>query len=133
MPYITQTEMAARFGESEIDELTGETDSFVRAEAHAAAVIDGYLASRYTLPLVEPVPELVKAWAADLVRYNLWDERSPEEVRRRHETALEQLKLLAQGKISLPPNSDSTVQAAADTPVYYSAERVFTADSLKNF
>lgn len=133
MPYITQGEMAARFGESEIDELTGETGSFERAEAHAAAVIDGYLASRYTLPLVEPVPELVKAWAADLVRYNLWDERSPEEVRRRHETALEQLKLLAQGKISLPPNSDSTLPIAADAPIYYSAERVFTADSLKTF
>lgn len=130
MPYITQPEMVARFGEGEIDELTGETGSFDRAEEAAAAVIDAHIAGRYTLPL-DPVPTIVKAWAADLVRYNLWDERSPEEVRRRHETALEQLAMLAAGKLSLP--LPPPVPEVPADPAYYSAERVFTADTLKGF
>ena len=133
MPYITKAQMVARFGEAEIEELiAADADSFARAEAHASSVIDGYLASRYTLPLTS-VPNLVQAWAADLTRYSLWDERSPEEVRRRQETALEQLKLLADGKISLPPGVDSTLPQISAAPAYYSAERVFTSDTLANF
>lgn len=132
MAYITQSQMAARFGEAEIDELVTDTATFTRAEAAAAALIDGYLASRYTLPLTI-VPPLVIAWAEDLTRYNLWEERSPEEVRRRQEDALAQLKLLAEGKISLPPGADGTLPAEPAAPAYYSAERVFTSDTLAGF
>lgn len=133
MAYATPAAFKLRFGETEFDDLTSEgTSVFTQAADDADAVINGYLASRYTLPLTT-VPALVVAWALDLTRYNLWDERSPEEVRRRQEEVLAQLKLLSEGKISLPPGSDSTVPTVSAAPAYYSATRVFDADTLSDF
>lgn len=134
MAYATEAGMKLRFGEAEIDELLadGGATAFVAAADAADAVINGYLATRYTLPLVT-VPVLVRAWAEDLTRYNLWDERSPDEVRRRQEEVLDQLRLLSDGKINLPPGVDSAAPEVSAAPAYYSADRVFTSDTLSGF
>lgn len=133
MPYITQAEFSIAFGEVELEDLSGgEASVFDRAEMSAAATIDGYIGARYGLPLAF-VPELVKRWALDITRYALWEERSPDEVRRRYDEALEQLLLLAKGMITLPPSvtgapATQSVQVAA-----YSAARVFTAATLAGY
>lgn len=131
MTYITQAEFEKRFGESELAELTEGTD-FAAVSADAASLIDGYLAARYTLPLVS-VPMIVKGWAADVLRFKLWDEHAPEEVRRRYEDALAQLKLVSTGVIALPPGSDGTPSTSGATFGGYSATRVFTNDSLAGY
>ncbi len=136
MPYTTSAELRARFGDVEIDELAdrlhvGAPDEAVidRAIADAGALIDSYLSSRYTLPLAT-TPAIVQAWACDIARFKLWDERAPEEVRNRYDDALAALKLLAQGVINLPPDAEGVAPAAGITFSSYSAERIFTADKL---
>ena len=133
MPYCTTSHFNEAFGASELADLTGEdAHTFARAEADAAGIIDGYLASRYTLPLAV-APTMVIGWALDITRYRLWDERAPEEVRRRYEDALGQLRDLARGLISLPPGTDGTPASAGLGFDGYCADRVFTAETLADF
>lgn len=143
MSYITEQGLRDRFGTQEIDQLidadptatppdTGDTQKLARAISDADSLIDGYLAARYGLPL-SSVPTLVAGWAADIARFKLWDDHAPEEVRKRYEDALAQLKLLAQGVISLPPGSDGAQVTGAISFAGYSADRVFTQDTLREF
>jgi len=105
---------------------------FERQEAAAASLIDGYLAGRYVLPLVA-VPDMLRAWALDVLRYRLWSDQAPEEVRRRYEDALAQLRDLAARRIDLPPGVAGTPPAAAFNYGGESAERVFTMTTLSDF
>lgn len=143
MPYIDRAGLEQRFGVDEIADLldddnggtesSAETTSLTRACEDATAMIDGYLSSRYTLPLAS-VPDLVVGWAADIARFRLWDEQAPEEVRRRYDDALTQLRDLARGLISLPPGADGEPAGVAGfASDGYSADRVFTMDSLSGF
>lgn len=131
--YIDQAGLQQRFGATEIADLAeSDAQAVARACSDATTMIDGYLAARYTLPL-KSTPAMVVAWAADIARYRLWDEHAPEEVRRRFEDALAQLKLLSQGVIALPPGTDGAAVAQPLNFGGYSAARVFTADTLKHF
>ena len=130
--YIAEAQFEQRFGVAELSDLLSNGASFAEAENDAASLIDGYLSTRYTLPLVS-VPMIVKGWAGDITRFKLWDDHAPEEVRRRYEDALAQLKLLAQGTIALPPGSDGTPSAPGVAFGGYSATRVFTSDTLRTF
>jgi phage gp36-like protein len=140
--YVDRTGLEQRFGVDEIaqlldDALAGaetaeEVASLTRAVEDATTLIDGYLAARYTLPLLA-VPLIVTNWAADIARYRLWDERAPTEVRRRYEDTLKQLELLAKGVIALPPDTSG---ASAVTPIEFSGygnTRVFTEDTLADY
>lgn len=107
MPYCTATDYAARYGEDELiqrtDRLgTGVMDTVVfdQAAADADAEIDGYLAGRYTLPLAG-VPSILVRLACDIVRYRLFIDKAPEEVRKRYEDARRLLENLAAGRITL--------------------------------
>jgi phage gp36-like protein len=77
--YALKQDLVDRFGEKELRELTDRVnrppttidDAVVtRALGDAAALIDGYLAKKYALPLVETPPALTKV-AADIARYFL--------------------------------------------------------------
>lgn len=132
--YLTEAQFEQRFSAGELADLLANGARFADAENDAAGMINGYLSSRYPLPLAS-VPTMVVGWAADVTRYKLWSDRAPEEIRRRYEDALAQLKLLAQGTITLPPGS-----VAADpvgvVPISfggYAAERVFTGDTLAGY
>lgn len=132
MTYISRSEFEKRFGEAELSDLTDEND-FTRAASDAAALIDGYLSTRYSLPLAS-VPTIVVAWAADITRFKLWDDHAPEEVRRRYEDVMGQLAALAKGNIDLPPGTDGTEAGISGANFGgYSAERVFTSDTLRDF
>lgn len=131
--YLTSAQFATAYGESELSELTGDEASvFDAAETGAASLIDGYLAARYALPLAT-APALVLGWAGDITRYRLWEDRAPEEVRSRYEDALAQLKELALGRIALPPDAGGVQPGGQIAFGGYSAERVFTADTLGDF
>ncbi len=78
-----------------------------------------------SLPL-ESVPVVLKGYAIDILNYNLWlDGDPPEDVRRRYKDAIEWLKLVAKGEVSLGLDAnDTAVQtsngaSASDyTPTY---------------
>jgi phage gp36-like protein len=139
MPYTTQAALNSRFGSTEVDQLLDRTNEGTPDTAALAAVIrdsdaliDGYIGGRYTLPLVF-VPDLLGNLSADIVRFRLYDQRAPEEVRRRFEDALDVLKGIAAGTVVLPPGVNGVVAASRLAMSGYSAERVFTADTLADF
>jgi phage gp36-like protein len=104
--YITPQYFIDAFGDDELTQLTTDdtdTDVFERAASDASSLVDGYLATRYTLPLAN-VPALVIGWTLDITRYRLWDERAPEQVQKRYDDTMAQLAQLAKGQLALPPD-----------------------------
>jgi len=130
--YVTQEDFEEAFGADELDGLLANGGDFAKTEAASAGIISGYIGGRYALPLVA-VPDMVKGWALDITRYRLWDEHAPEEVRRRYEDALRQLRDLAAGRMVLPPDAAGTAAEGGFEAEGYSADRVFDADTLADF
>src|SRR4051812_35388029 len=100
MPYATQANLTARFGTAEVQQLsdvnnTGAIDAarVTQALADASNTIDGYLSSRYSLPLASP-PAMLELLCCDLARYKLAT-RPTEEMRKRAEDALAWLTKVA--------------------------------------
>jgi phage gp36-like protein len=139
MAYCAKTDLEQRFG-TEIAQLldrnndsTEDTGVLDTALADTDAEINGYLqGGGYALPLDE-VPDLVKAIACDIARYRLWDDRAPEEVRKRYESAISRLRDIARGIIKLPLSDGTAVAQTGGQPDYHEVERVFTADTLSGF
>ena len=107
MPYATLQDMIDRFGERELGQIAQgvaleviDADRVERALADASAEIDGYVGTRYPLPLA-PVPALLTRAACDVARYRLYDDAAPEEVRRRYEDVARLLRHIAEGTVSL--------------------------------
>lgn len=124
MSYASQADMVLRFGEAELIQLTdhagiGALDAEVLAQAlaDAAAVIDGYLAGRYSVPL-STLPPILVGYACDMARARLYREAASELILQRAADAVRFLTLVGQGKISLgaaPPDavSDNVVQVVS--------------------
>jgi phage gp36-like protein len=132
MAYITSEDFEEAFGAQELEDLLRDAADFEKSEAAAASLIDGYIAGRYALPLAA-VPAVVKGWALDITRYRLWDEQAPEEVRRRYEDALAQLRDLAAEKLALPADAIGATATGSFIAEGYSATRVFTATTLTDY
>ncbi len=136
MAYVTTADLIARFGEEELIQLTSrgvagmiDADVVSRAIADAEAEIDGYLkAAGYTVPL-SPVPPLLVRVASDITRYRLYEDASPEEVRRRYEDARRLLSDIQAGRITLV----DAVSAGSDAPDFITPGRIFTHDTLADF
>jgi phage gp36-like protein len=120
MPYATQADLEARFGVDELTQLTDRVNAGVpdtaivaRALTDSDAEIDGYLASRYALPLAT-VPPVLARIACDIARYRLWEDRASEEVRLRYEDARRLLESIARGQVSLGLPAASAAPALAE-------------------
>lgn len=140
MTYATQSDLVERFGFDELAQRTNREDGLTidtvvlgRALLDADAEIDGYLATRYTLPLVSTPTVLVRL-AADLARYQLCADKVPDSVRQRYVDAVVVLKRLASGEVQLagitaiPAAGGSGNAVAARTPA-----RVFGPEQLKSY
>lgn len=100
------------------------------ALADADSEIDGYVATRYSVPLA-PVPSIVKRLACDLARYHLYDDQATETIQKRRDAAVAVLRDISAGKVSLgttdsggsaPPPQGGLVEMV-------SPERVFARGS----
>jgi len=132
MPYVTQQQLVARFGEEELIQLTdranvGAIDAAVlnQAIADAGAEIDGYLAGRYQLPLAQ-VPSVIALYCGDITRYRLYDDAARDEVRKRYEDAMKFLRLVSEGKVRL--GADEPAAPAAGSVQMETSGRVFGRD-----
>lgn len=132
MSYATAQDLIDRFGETELAELTDRVNGAVidvtvigRALADADAEINGYLVSRYTLPLAITSPILTK-FAGDIARYQLYDTRASEQVTARYNDAIKFMKSLASGLVSLGIDSVGEPVASAGGAQVASAGRVFS-------
>ena len=142
MAYITQTDLTEQLSESQLIQLTDDdklgivnTDRVSRAIASADAEINGFVATKYTVPIAAPIPALIKGWAVGITVYSLWRRRQrvPEDVRKAYEDVIARLRDVASGKLTLgidPPPAESS-QAAVGA--VYGPTRVFTRDTLEGF
>jgi phage gp36-like protein len=140
MAYCSESDLQARFGAEEVADLldrnndsSPDSDALSSAQGNADATIDGYLNGRYDLPL-SPVPTLITDIACNIVRYTLWSNNAPDEVRKRYEDSIARLKDIAKGVISLPSTSTKPETAGG---IEYDADaednRLFTMSALSDF
>ena len=122
--YCTQADIEERFGQAELVQLTdrartGQVDvtTVARAIADASAEIEGYLATRYSLPFASNPSVLVRL-CCDIAIYNLFAARRSggmiEDVRTRYRDAVKLLENISSGKVTLgvqpePVQPDNTV------------------------
>jgi phage gp36-like protein len=143
MAYCNRADLVARFGSREIADLL-DRDNDLADDAQALdfviadtdALIDGYLAGRYAVPVATPLQALTSI-ACDIVRLKLWDDRSPEEVRKRHDDAIKTLTHYSKGVMVLVGAAGAIAAGSVISPLggadYSAPERVFTRDTLAGF
>lgn len=118
MSYCTVADLVVRFGEREMINLSspGQTqvDAIVlnKAIADASAEIDGYVSSRYQLPLT-PVPTVLTRTCANMARYYLYNDKMIDAVKVNYEGSIHFLRDVSKGTVSL--GVDSTGNGAVQT------------------
>ena len=131
MSYARLSDLVQRFGEPELiaqtDRYSGkavDTAMIDRLLADASAMIDGYLAARYALPLAS-VPAILVGVCCDLTRYALYPDAAPDQVRERHRNALQLLREMSTGTLQLgvaPPVAGG-VQAVGSSRLFSRGSR----------
>ena len=141
MSYATQAQMIARFGEEDLIRLTDRADPpldvidsnvLSAAQADAKAIIDSYVATRYTIPLVA-TPLLLTQIECDLAWFILQRGRPTDDATARNKTALSMLRDISMGKVSLGPDALNTIPADAGGVLIAAAAPVFTPELLRDY
>ncbi len=118
------------------DENTGSmiTSTIDKMLEAATVEIDGYIGSKYPLPLAT-VPTILINICTDIGIFNLYARRHgpPEHWQTRYDNAVKKLGLIAKGDdISLGVN-DPEGTGASDLAATSSSSKVFSMETLKNF
>ena len=141
MPYTTLDQLTDRFGERMLVDLTdradvatGEVDADVvdRALADTDAVIDGYLAGRYVLPLAT-VPALIADLALTIAIYKLHRFEPDPKIQKDYELALRSLDGIAKGSIRIPAAGVEPAGTDGGGARMTDRERPFTEANMKGF
>lgn len=130
MIYATSDDMIARYPNRDLVQLTNEdptqttvnTAPIDQAIEDASSEIDGYLESRFALPLTDP-PAVLNRLTCDIAMYRLQSLRPLHDLadaRRRYDDALSLLLRVARGEVTLglaadnlePPQSPGSVVTA---------------------
>ena len=137
MSYCTEQHLINRYGRDELVQLTdrngtGEigTDTVAEAIALADSRIDGHCRGRFALPL-SPVDEIIIGIACDLTRYRLYKDKAPEEITKRHDQAIADLKSISKGTIKL--SAEALETNPTDVPYVESYDRVFSETTLEDY
>jgi phage gp36-like protein len=152
MVYATTNDMIARYPNRDLVQLTNEdpTQTVVNTAAlqqvvnDASAEIDGYLESRFTLPLSDP-PAVLNRLTCDIAIYRLQSLRPLHDLadaRKRYEDAVELLVRVARGEVTLGLALDNIEPSTAADAVLTQAggdasgvlpQRLFDRGSLKGY
>lgn len=139
--YVTQQQLIDRFGETELIQLTDRAippasaidDTVLNAAIDdAASFIDGYLETRFPLPL-ETVPQILQRIAGNVVRYYLYDDRATEQVTKLYEDAVKTLTAVRDGKMQLGLSALGEKPLTHDAAEMHSGGNVFDRESSKGF
>lgn len=116
------------------DEIQAATEGVARIDealSDASEEVDGYLASRYTLPL-DPVPGFLVRLTGNIARYYLHDDRASEEIEKRYRDSVKTLTAIADGKVSLG-SDDPSPEGPGPIGTKSDCDRQFTKSSLADF
>ncbi|HQS08723.1 MAG: hypothetical protein B7Y12_02160 [Rhizobiales bacterium 24-66-13] len=139
--YATVDDMVTRFGTTELAQLTDRVNKpasavdaavVTRALADADALIDGYIAKVYRLPLSQ-VPEILAKYAADIARYYLHGKAAEKDgpILRAYDQALTWLRDVSRGLVQIDVGGTAPEQPAGGTIQASGPDRLFTRDSLR--
>ncbi len=141
MTYATLEHLTDRFSEKMLvaltdngPEPTGAIDEFAidRALANTDATIDGYLATKYRLPLAE-VPPMVRDLAEVIAIYKLHTYDPPAKIKDDHDAAIRQLRDIANGTIRLPIEGSEPADRNDSGVRTSDRERPFSNENLTGF
>ena len=147
MSYATVEDIINRYGENFLytiadrdNDDTLDTTAVDSALSDASGLMNSYLSTRYTLPLVD-FPDLLKRLCTDIAVYWLAEDGggTTEEKRQRYEDALQWLGRIANGKAELniiDSDDESDTPAgtvASDGVLIQSNTRLFSRDKLGAF
>lgn len=142
MPYVSLQQLKDRVSEQFLIALTDRSDAptgaidlavLNRALADTDALINGYLAARYKLPLTS-IPALVADLAASVCVWKLHVTTPEDKVKADYDAAIKMLRDIAQGVVLIPDAAG--LQAAvtgAQGVTFTDRERPFTAENMKGF
>lgn len=141
MPYCNQTDIEALVPQTRLIELTNDdpegtsvdTDILEAVQSGADGIIDGYLASRYEVPL-STVPVMIRELSKDITAYKLYQRRTleiPETISALYKNAIKLLQDISTGVVSLgvssvPDNSKIRVNKTSD-------DRLFNKSTLDQY
>ena len=139
--YATVQQMTDRFGANLLVALTdraavatGLIDSAIVEKAlnDASEVIDGYLASKYVLPLAT-TPGIVADLCQSIAIYKLHITQPDEKIVRDHQDGLKALRDILDGRLRVPvAGLDPTVTGGSGVQIV-DRERPFTEDNMTGF
>lgn len=142
MPYTSLQKLIDRFGQSLLIALTdraevatGQIDETVVASALADtdALINGYLANKYRLPLTE-THDLLEALARDIAIYKLHISHVDEKIEADYAAAIQSLKGLSSGAIRLTGESGAEPAGSGTSGARLTdRDRPMTEDNLRGF
>lgn len=92
-----------------------------RAIDDAQNTVNGYISGRYSAPLADP-PPLLNQVVCDIARFFLYDDQVTETIDHRYSSAIDWLKGVSNGKISIGP-----LPAGTEAPTGGAAEMSSTA------
>ena len=141
MTYATLANLTDRFGEAMLVALTdrgavasGLVDAAViaRALTDTDAMIDGYLATRYVLPLSE-VPPLLVDLALQISIYKLHINEPDAKISKDYDTALKMLRDIGTGAVRIQAAGIEPASSNAQGVQIVDRERPFTAANMTGF
>ena len=141
MAYTSQSDLIDRYGARMLELLTdrasppaGAIDGAVvdAAIAGAEAVIDGYLASRYALPLAS-VPALISEIAEAIAIWKLHPAAPDPKIEADYRAAMKLLADIASGTVRLQVAGVATEETGGTGARLTDRERPLTADNMKGF
>jgi phage gp36-like protein len=98
----------------------------------ASDLVDGYLQSRYALPLAA-VPKILEHYACDLARHLLYRGNAPDHITERQAAVMKALEKINSGAVNLGLAISNEPSPRSGGPESSSPGRVFTRDTLKDY
>lgn len=141
MPYATQTDMEEHCSESDLIALTDradppagaiDADVLDAALVKASGLMDGYLKSRYVVPIAVVTADLTLR-CVHIAYYLLHRDSAPDKVRKDYDDALRWLRDVADGRIVLTGTPAAAPEGSADSPQIDAPDRTFTSDNMSGF
>lgn len=141
MPYASKQAMIDRFSLDELVQLTdratppaGVLDDVVLGAAldAADAEINGYLQTRYALPLVS-VPLIISNLALHMSRYNLYDDQPSDHVETRYKDTIKTLKAISTGVVRLGLDALNKTTKQTNLPEISGPKRTFDRTNMVDY
>ncbi|MBN9335629.1 DUF1320 domain-containing protein [Devosia sp.] len=144
MTYCTQQDLADRYGQIKLVQLTDKTnrpqttiDTVVveKAITDAASLINSFLGKRYQLPLTVSPPDVLVTYACQIAWFLLHGDTAGKEhpVRLAYADAMKWLERVSSGLVIIEGAGENVAPAGGGQIQTKGPERIFSRDRLQGF